>query len=257
MDLGLPTLIEHTCIDDAAKLAHELGFQFVELNMNLPWVCNGLDKTELERLSDKYSVYFTVHADENLFFCDFNDRISQAHLDSMLEIISFAKQTGVPLVNFHMSQGVYFTLPGKKVFLFEKFAEAYEEKLINFTKLCSKAAEDKVMLCIENTGLNLPFIHKGVDKLLSFPGFRLTWDVGHDYCANLCDSPFLAERKEKIIHMHLHDAINRDCHLPLGTGEMNLKACINFVQPKRAVVEVKTIKGLYESMPWIKENQLL
>lgn len=257
MELGIPTLIEHNSIEDAAKLAHELGFHFVELNMNLPWVCNGLNKSQLEMLSSEYSVYFTIHADENLFFCDFNDKVSDAHLNTMLETIVFAKELKIPLINFHMSQGVYFTLPEKKVFLFEQYEDAYQIKLINFAKLCSETAEGKVSLCIENTGLKHDFIRKGVDTLLSFPGFSLTWDVGHDYCADHCDFSFLAERKDRISHMHLHDAISKDCHLPLGSGAMNLQACLNLVQPERAVVEVKTIRGLHDSLPWLKEKRLI
>lgn len=257
MDFGIPTLIEHNCVEDSAKLARELGFQFVELNMNLPWVLQSLDKEELSRLSSQYSVYFTIHADENLFFCDFNDYVSNAHLRTMLETIAFAKNTGIPLINFHMSQGVYFTLPRKKVFLFEQYEEAYRKKLGIFARYCSEAAEDKVMLCIENTGLSHPFVHRGVDSLLSFPCFRLTWDVGHDYSAGQCDLPFLTERKDHIVHMHLHDAIGKDCHLPLGSGQLKLNACLDLVHPERIVIEVKTIQGLYNSLPWLKSNNLI
>lgn len=257
MDIGIPTLIEHHSIEEAAKLAHTLGFRFVELNMNLPWVISSLNADELERISLQYQVYFTIHADENLFFCDFNHRVSHAHLESMLELIHIAKATHIPLINFHMSAGVYFTLPSEKVFLFEKFESEYQNKLLAFATKCNQAAEDKVALCIENTGQNHAFIHRGIDALLSYPAFHLTWDIGHDYSAGLCDSPFLLQRNVQIIHMHLHDAVGKSCHLPLGKGEMHPENFLKRATPQRVVVEVKTIQGLYESISWLKEHQLI
>ena len=258
MDFGIPTLIEHKNVEDAAKLAHDLGFRFVELNMNLPWAgIDELKKCNLQKISDVYDVYFTIHADENMFFCDFTERIALAHLENMLEVIDFAGENRIPLVNFHMSQGVYFTLPDRKVFLFDQYENVYREKLVRFRDMCSKAAGNKVRLCIENTGLNHSFVHHGVDELLHSPAFGLTWDIGHDYSAHCCDTPFLQERKEKIIHMHLHDAVGRDCHLPLGKGEMDLDSYLKCASPERVVVEVKTIDGLYNSVPWLKKRRYL
>lgn len=37
LEIGMPTLIELPDIDASANLCHELGLQFVELNMNLPY----------------------------------------------------------------------------------------------------------------------------------------------------------------------------------------------------------------------------
>lgn len=256
MDFGIPTLIEHQSIRDSACHAHELGFQFVELNMNLPWASvKAMEQADLKKLSEEYQVYFTIHADENLFFCDFSDRVARAHLDNMLEAIDFAKENAIPLINFHMSPGVYFSLPGRKVFLFDQYAEEYMEKIIRFREACTAAADGKVMLCIENTGLSQDFVHQGVDALLLSPAFSLTWDVGHDYCADSCDKPFLLERKERIRHMHLHDAVGKDCHLPLGSGEMEPEWYLLAAKPERIVVEVKTKAGLDTSLPWLHRWQ--
>lgn len=36
MQFGMPTLIEHKDLNETARLANELGLDFIELNMNLP-----------------------------------------------------------------------------------------------------------------------------------------------------------------------------------------------------------------------------
>lgn len=259
MDIGIPTLIETISIEEAAKLAHSLGFSFVELNMNLPYCgIEALQNTNLQRLSETYHVYFTIHADENLFFCDFSNRIAQAHLDNMLETIDFSQAHHIPLINFHMSKGVYFTLPERKVYLFEKYRETYVKRILSFRSACDNAAKGSdMMLCIENTGINLPFVLEGVDLLLQSPVFSLTWDIGHDYSANKADSPFLLPRKDRIRHMHFHDAKGTDCHLPPGFGHLPLASIMCSVSPERMVLEVKTIQGIHQSLPWLKEHNLI
>lgn len=256
MDIGIPTLIEHGNIEAATKMASENGFRFVELNMNLPWVCKAM-KEEAKKLSAKYNIYYTIHADENLFFCDFNDRVAKAHLETMLDTIALAGENGMPLINFHMSRGVYFTLPDEKVFLFERYEDEYMEKVIRFAEQCNNAAAGKVSLCIENTGLPHAFIHRAVETLLKYPSFSLTWDVGHDYTADNCDTPFLLAHKNRISHMHLHDSTSKNCHLPLGKGETDLGGYLKQASPKRAVIEVKSLQGLNDSIPWLKVRNLL
>lgn len=257
MEFGIPTLIEHESMEEAAKMAAELGFDFVEMNMNLPWVCKAMTNAEIGRLRSLYNVNFTIHADENLFFCDFNDRVSKAHLDTMIEAVAFAKTNKIPLINFHMSQGVYFTLPDEKIFLFERYENEYQKKLRDFALQCSEAADGQVALCIENTGLNHPFVHRAIEALLQYSSFRLTWDIGHDYTAGNCDTPFLMKHIDCIQHMHLHDSRGKSCHLPLGKGESNPDKYLKIAHPERVVIEVKSILGLRESIPWLKSRKYI
>ena len=199
-----------------------------------------------------------MHADENLFFCDLSERVAKAHLENMLDTIDLCIENHLPLINFHMSKGIYFTLPREKVYLFEKYPDEYHRRLDTFREKCEKAAQGKVKLCIENTGLlNLPFIREGVDRLLASPAFSLTWDIGHDYSAGNADREFLIQRKQRIQHMHFHDAAGKDCHLPLGGGDMKLAEYPEIAKPERLVVEVKTVEGLHQSLPWLKRHGLI
>lgn len=258
MDVGIPTLVEMKSVEEASCFASSHGFSFVELNMNLPWcTLESLQKVDLKALSDAHGIYFTIHADENLFFCDFSDRIADAHLQNILDAIALSKENSIPLINFHMNRGVYFTLPGEKVYLFDRYRDFYLDRIRHFKDACSEKAGYDVTLCIENTGIREEFVWQGIDMLLESPSFSLTWDLGHDYTAASIDSPRLLTRKNRIAHIHLHDATRKDCHLPLGNGEMPIDAMLSSVSPKRMVLEVKTMEGIRASVPWLKERQYI
>ena len=258
MDLGIPTMVEMKSIEEAAAFASSLGFSFVELNMNLPWcTLENLQKTDFGSLTSRHNIYFTIHADENLFFCDFSERVAKAHTQNMLDAIDLARNNGMPLINFHMSRGVYFTLPEERVYLFDQYRDVYIDKLLRFREECAASAKNDVMLCIENTGIREDFVWQGIDLLLDSPAFALTWDLGHDYSAGLCDTPRLMPLKEHILHIHLHDAEGKDCHLPLGNGKMDIGSMLSCVLPKRMVLEVKTLNGIRQSVPWLKAHHYM
>ena len=62
MQFGMPTMIEAKSIESCAALCHELGLDFVELNMNLPeYQAERLDVERLGDIADKYGIYYTIH----------------------------------------------------------------------------------------------------------------------------------------------------------------------------------------------------
>ncbi|MBE5787833.1 MAG: sugar phosphate isomerase/epimerase [Clostridiales bacterium] len=249
MIFGMPTLIECQSIEENAALARRLGLQFIELNMNLPYCTLGaLKKADLQKIGQEFGIHFTLHADENLFFCDFNERVASAHLETMLDTIVFCKSLHIPLINFHMSPGVYFTLPNGKQYLFDIYSDHYMHCIHRFRDACEKAAGDSVALCIENTGHDLPFLQKGMEALLSSPAFHLTWDIGHDYSAGNADRPFIMEHLHRLRHMHIHGAAGKKNHLSLKGSKLNWKECLETGRPERAVIEVKTAQFLAESV---------
>jgi sugar phosphate isomerase/epimerase len=106
----------------------------------------------------------------------------------------------------HYPDGVYFTLPGTRLYLYERENELHIKALDAFRELCAEESDGKILYLLENTNGFQPFQRMGIDRLLTDPMFGLTWDVGHDYSAGNVDRPFLMERAGRIRHMHLHDA---------------------------------------------------
>lgn len=118
MDFGMPTLIELKSLEACAALCKGLDLQFVELNMNLPeYQADRIDADAFAEIAQWYGIYYTIHLDENLNPCDFNEKVADAYTDTVLRTIELAKQLRIPVLNMHLSKGVYFTLPEKKVYL--------------------------------------------------------------------------------------------------------------------------------------------
>lgn len=262
MDYGMPTLIELETLRENAALCQSLGLQFIELNMNLPQytgeVFQNLDY--LKELSKEYGIYYTIHLDENLNVCDFNSRVAGAYEETVYETLKAAIRLGVPLLNMHMQEGVYFTLPDKKVYLFEKYKELYLRKLEQFRNRCTEIiGSNRLVISIENTNGYLPFQKEGIERMLESPAFTLTWDIGHSHAAGKADEEFILQHKERLKHFHIHDAFGKKNHLTLGTGEVNLAEKLSIARDTRSrcVLETKTAQSLKESVKWLQENKIL
>ena len=104
---------------------------------------------------------------------------------------------------------------------------------------------------IKSLDLNLL---KALDALLESPVFGLTLDVGHDHCTGGGDLEVIRQRRERLRHMHLHDAIApKQDHLPLGDGEVDLRDRLELAEKCGCTVllEIKTISALRRSVEWL------
>ena len=224
MDWGIPTLIEAPGLEESAALCRELGFQFVELNMNLPeyqqW-----DIAQLKDIANRYGIYYTIHLDERMDLGDFNPRIAQAYLQTLLDTIEAAKQLEIPILNMHLLEGVYFTLPDKKHYLYDSHGEHFLRQLSSAIACCEDAAEGKLSLCIENTGVfSLSFLQKALLTVLKRPFVGLTYDIGasglaaalsHSRCTGTKKSFAAGDRGDRAYWVYCS---GREKSLPRCTG---------------------------------------
>ena len=259
MKLGMPALLEHDTLEQSAALCRDLGLDFIELNLNLPQYHPGrVDAARIRRVGEAYGVGYSLHLDENLSLFEFNPMVAKAWQETLLSNIALAKEIGAKVLNMHFNRGVVFTLPSKKVYVFEKYLAEYLDCLRQVRDLCEREIGDSgIRICIENTSGWLPWQIEALDVLLESPVFGLTLDVGHDHCTGVGDLDVILERAGKLRHMHLHDAIrpNRD-HQALGTGELDIAARLALAEKQECtvVVEVKTAAALTESIRWLKER---
>lgn len=260
MQYGMPFLLENSNIEDAARLGAELKLDFVELNLSFP-LCQTERVTaeQLRTLKEKYGIYFTFHLDEETAPCSFSTPIREGWLRVTRDAIVLARETGVPTVNVHWPRGIYITLPDRVDYLFNRYREEYRRNTLIFRQVCEEASQGKVLICVENTEAPWqPFQTEAIETLLESPLFGLTLDVGHDMVANHGDAAFYQRYADRLRHMHLHDATAKRCHLPLGTGELDIAALIRRAEDAgaRAVVEIKTIAALRDSVKYLKERGL-
>lgn len=258
MVFGMPTLIETNSLEECAALCKELQLDFIELNMNLPqYQLDQIDVTKFTEIADQYGIFYTIHLDENLNISDFNPYIAEGYRHTVADTIELAKQLGVPVINMHLSRGVYFTLPDRKVYLFSEYREQYLESIVNFRKMCTDAIGNSgIKICIENCDGFPQFQKDALQILLASPVFGLTFDIGHNHSCGGVDEAYIIENKRYLHHMHMHDALGKKNHMALGTGELDLDGYLQLAQSQdcRIVLETKTIAGLTQSVNWIADR---
>ncbi len=177
----MPTLIELESISDNIKLCRELNLDIIEINMNMPgYQLNSLK--DLKPGDINYSLHlpedinYSLHLPEDLNVWSFNNKIRNAYVGTVLDTIELAKAKNITILNMHMSLGIHFTLPHKKVLLFEQYSEQFIKNTISFGQTVQKELKNTgIHIYIENTGIyNHLFIERAVEELLKFDNFRLT-----------------------------------------------------------------------------------
>ena len=258
IQFGMPTLLSLDSLEANAALCRSIGLSFVEISMNLPQYAVGtLDAKHLIALKREYGIDFTIHLEERFDPCDFNGAIARAYSETAMEALHMAISAEIPLINFHLNEGIYFTLPRERVYLYDRYLPRYLESLSAFREACSRANRSGIAFCVENTRWQgRSFMEQGVDCLLQSTDFGLTFDVGHNHTMGGGDETFILARKSMLRHMHLHDAMEKSNHLGLGTGEMDLEKYLRLASECgcRVVVETKTVEALAQSVDWLKTN---
>lgn len=158
----------------------------------------------------------------------------------------------------HLNQGIYFTLPDRKVWIYEEHEQLFRNNLhTSCLELYEFASSRGVTLCMENTcNFHIPFVKAALMELSSLDGFHLTWDVGHDAKAGFMEEPIFHMYPSKIKHMHLHDYNQISDHQIIYTGCVPIQSRLDFAKQNGigVVVEVKTADALQISMSNIRER---
>ena len=273
MQFGMPTLIENPTLKDNIALCRSLGLRFIELNMNFPeYQLDRLEQTdELLRAAEDAGIYYTIHLDENLNIADFNPLVAEAYLETVRRSIS-ALQRLLPLrdrfgggprpltLNMHMHHGIHITLPDRKVQMYDRDFDTYMKSFSVFRKRCEEwIGGSELMIAVENTDGFRGYERKAIDFLLESPVFGLTWDIGHSKAIGETDVPYILERREHLIHFHIHDGTEHPPrnHLALGDGEIDLSDRLRLARDRdaRCVLETKTVEALRKSVRWLRDHE--
>jgi sugar phosphate isomerase/epimerase len=257
MKIGMPTLLETRDIDACVALCRDISMDFIELNMNFPqYQVDTIDIEHLKKQMKENHLFYTIHLEEELNVCGYNKEVTAAYLNTVRKTIDIAKQLKAPILNMHMAEGIYITLPGERVYLFGQYKDLYLKMLNDFRVMCETAiGESEIKICIENCNGYSEYAKEGIELLLESKVFALTFDIGHNHTTGGMDETFIREHKDRLIHMHFHDAVAGKNHLALGDGEIDLvnKFALAKECGCRCVLETKTIAGLKESVGRLKK----
>lgn len=255
--LGMPALIEMPDLHRLVDLCQELELSFIELNMNMPDNCpEALDPLEVRDISRSTGIEFTLHSPDELDLGSLHPTVRDGHLSRMREALGWSSQAGVRVINMHMSPGIYFTLPDRRVWIYEQYIDEFTANLWRaYKEIIPLAKASGVQICTENVNnFDLPFIAQAIDELCYMDSFYLTWDVGHDARSDFREQKLLFKHVDRVKHMHLHDYNGKSDHQVPGTGILDIPGYLSFAREHdvRVLVEVKTPQALRESVKAVR-----
>lgn len=253
MKLGMPALVEYNKLDQLIDLCLRLKLNFIELNMNLPYnFIDNIRPEELKKITEETKIEFTMHMPDDGDLGIFYESVRLGYVDLFADTIDWAQEAGVKLLNLHIIEGAKMTLPHKKVYVYEEYSKEFVNNFEKSIKVLSKKAEkSKVVLAIENSSqFGKKYIQKTLDKALTYPNVKLCWDTGHDSVSNFTDGKYLMKNQDKIVHMHLHDAVGTKDHQVLYEGDLDIDGLLDFAKEKdiTTLIEVKTAEALERSI---------
>ena len=241
---GIPALIGYQELRPNLDLCKDLGLDFVELNMNLPYSFPENISTRDVRAAMKDGMRFSVHLHDELDLGSLQPSVRQGHIQRCEEALRWGSRHGVFLINLHLNPGVYFTLPDRKVWVYERYLEEHIESLNDsFGRLSSLAESLGIRICVENTGhFTLPFMRKAAESVIDLPSVGLCWDIGHDGRSGLKEESFMLSHIDRVWHMHFHDWDGRSDHQIPFTGQLECDRYLRLAKEREmsVLVEVKT-----------------
>lgn len=255
---GMPALIEHQELRPNLELCRELGLDFLELNMNMPYSFpENLDARVMREAADG-GLRFSMHLHDELDLGSLHLSVRQGHLARCEETLLWAAKNDVWLLNMHLNPGVYFTLPDRKVWVYDRYLEEYKVALKDsMTRLSSMASDLGIKICLENTGhFSLPYMREAVESVLPLPSVGLCWDIGHDARSGHLEEGFMIKHLDKVWHMHFHDYDGKSDHQLPFTGTMDCPRYLRLARENdmSVLVEVKTGSAVRQAIVSLKER---
>ncbi len=244
--LGMPTIIDFSTVEENVDFALKNNYEFIELNLNLPYVQKFILSGKVPNKNLKYTLHFFDEADLGLY-----DEVVNGYMLLLDKYLSYA-HTYVKQVNFHLNIGPIVTVSGNKNYIYNLYFKDYIHRLIinvNMIKYyCNKYKVDYVFENIES----LPFILKTFNLLKK--NFYFTYDIGHDITSGNFLNKFFYDHIDRFKEMHFHDSTHEKCHLALGEGFLDIKKIYNDVKDKieYIVIEVKSKSDLEKSIKYLR-----
>jgi len=258
MKLGIPTLIELPNIKAHLELCKLWGLDFVEINMTYPdYQPENLKAKVIREYKRKYNIDFSLHLPEDLNPASFHSEVRHAYCNRLVEMMYWAAEAEIKVVNVHLPKGIYISLPKRKMFLYDEHFEYYLQCMISAVESIIPIAEKYgISFCIENCGdFGNKYQKALLESVLHHKQVGITWDVGHDYSSKYKDFEVIDKYIDKVRHIHLHDSNGQRDHLSLGTGEIDIPRIYKFSEERNIsmVIEVKSKKALIRSISHLEQ----
>lgn len=246
----MPILVEFHSLEENIELYHKLNLDFIELNLDIPYCF-------LENINRKLLINnnFTIHLSEKVDIGELNNSLRNFYLDEIEKIVSFGTKVNIFRYNLHLNPGIHFSLPDKKIFIYEEYLDNYLEA---YRKSCERlsyiANKYNVTILFENVKVE-SYTLKAINVIANYNNLFFTLDLGHNIKhENIAKQEFM-KYDNKIKHIHLHDFNGTKDHQELFTGLLNIKDELDFCIKNNldVVIEVKRKEELINSVNKLRE----
>ena len=241
----MPILVEFHSLSENIDLCKKLNLDFIELNLDIPYCF--IDKIDTNLLKNNN---FTIHLSEKFDVGELNNSLRNFYLNEIEKIISFGTKYNIFKYNLHLDPGIHFSLPDKKIFIYEEYIDDYLRAYEDSCNILSKIANKyNATILFENVKVE-SYTLKVIDIIAKYDNLFFTLDLGHNIrYGNLAKEKFM-EYSNKIKHIHLHDFNGSKDHQELFTGLLNVKEELNFCKQHNldVLIEVKRKEELINSV---------
>jgi hypothetical protein len=252
---GMPILMEFDNIEDNVKLAHELGLDFVELNLNMLYSLPSFHLArELEEYVKMYGMEFTLHYYDTVDISSINQHY-QTFLYTDFEHIGSLLSGIIKRLVVHIEPGAFMTIHGEKNHVYAQDQGYIDRTLNTLIHLRSVLGKYQIELMLENVPIR-PWMEE-LYHVINNHGFKFCWDTGHDRIyENYLFTSFREKYNLNIRHMHLHNVLNGKDHQALDVGEIDIDNRIEIAADRDAyiVVEVKDSINLRKSIDYLEKK---
>ncbi|MDI9610078.1 MAG: sugar phosphate isomerase/epimerase [Archaeoglobaceae archaeon] len=248
MKIGTQPDIRHSP-KEAFEFATNNGFEHVEILMDHPlYSAEILSYNELIELKWSYDVELLIHSPATTTnFIAVSELMRKASYAEMQRVLHIADRAGAEVVTFHIGWNPGFINNGSFYFPKELFDEHNEKVLIKELKPFLERTE--VLLALENTIAITGGIERALREILSETELALTLDLGH-YNIQKCE--LFLENFDRVVNIHLHDNNgDRDEHLALGRGKVDLKAFPLKDYERYMTIETREEKSILETREYL------
>lgn len=241
----MPILVEFHSLSENIDLCKKLNLDFIELNLDIPYCF--IDRLDTNSLKNNN---FTIHLSEKFDVGELNNSLRNFYLNEIEKIISFGIKYNIFKYNLHLDPGIHFSLPDKKIFIYEEYIDDYLRAYEDSCNILSKIANKyNATILFENVKVE-SYTLKVIDIIAKYNNLFFTLDLGHNIrYGNLAKEKFM-EYSNKIKHIHLHDFNGSKDHQELFTGLLNVKEELNFCKQHNldVLIEVKRKEELINSV---------
>ena len=241
----MPILVEFHSLSENIDLCKKLNLDFIELNLDIPYCF--IDRLDTNSLKNNN---FTIHLSEKFDVGELNNSLRNFYLNEIEKIISFGIKYNIFKYNLHLDPGIHFSLPDKKIFIYEEYIDDYLRAYEDSCNILSKIANKyNATILFENVKVE-SYTLKVIDIIAKYDNLFFTLDLGHNIrYGNLAKEKFM-EYSNKIKHIHLHDFNGSKDHQELFTGILNVKDELDFCKQHSldVLIEVKRKEELINSV---------